>query len=119
MDAMVREAAEVTWTTTPTRIEAAVLALRELAQRRPRFNRRSTRPPASRWLRWTDEPFPRLRVARSPGDPGTPSLGPLAGRRAADTLLEAVHDAVPVRRCTFPIRKAQEHPSSRATPRGS
>ena len=111
IDAMVREAAEVTWTTTPTRIEAAALELRELAVRRPRFNRRDTRPPVSRWLKWTDEPFPRISVARSPGGPDTPALGPLPGRRAADALLEAVHDAVPVRRCTFRIRLAQDHPS--------
>ncbi len=111
MDAMVREAADVTWTTTPTRIEAAALELRELASRRPRFNRRSTRPPASRWLRWTDEPYPRISIARSPGDGATPVFGPLPGRRAADALLEAVHDAVPLRRCTFRIRRAQDHPN--------
>ncbi len=110
MDAMVREAADVTWTTTPTRIEAAALELRELASRRPRFNRRSTRPPASRWLKWTDEPFPRISVARSPGEDAL-VFGPLPGRRAADALLEAVHDAVPLRRCTFRIRLAQDHPS--------
>ena len=110
VDAMVREAAEVSWTTTPTRVEAAVRELRELARRRPRFNRRSTRPPASRWLKWTDEPFPRISIARSPGD-GTPALGPLPGRRVADGLLEAIHEVVPVRRCTFRIRTAQDHPS--------
>ena len=111
IDAMVREAAEVTWTTTPTRIEAAARELRELARRKPRFNRRSTRPPASRWLKWADEPFPRISIARSPGDDQTLTFGPLPGRRAADALVEAIQDAVPLRRCTFRIRRAQDHPS--------
>lgn len=109
VDTMVREAAEVTWTTTPTRVEAAVRELRELARRKPRFNRRSTRPPASRWLKWTEEPFGRISIARSPGDAA--ALGPLPGRRVADELLAAIHDVVPVRRCTFRIRLAQDHPS--------
>jgi len=109
VDAMVREAAEVTWTTTPTRVEAAVRELRELARRRPRFNRRSTRPPRSVWLRWTDEPFPRLSIARTTSD--APELGPLPGRRAAEALVDAIEDAVPVRRCTFRIRLAQDHPA--------
>lgn len=111
IDAMVREAADVTWTTTPTRIEAAARELRELARRKPRFNRRSTRPPASRWLKWTDEPFPRISIARTPGDDDALVFGPLPGRRAADALLEAVQDAAPIRRCTFRIRRAQDHPS--------
>ncbi len=111
MDAMVRETAEVTWTVTPTPIEAAVRELRELALRRPRYNRASTRPPASVWLRWTDEPFPRLSIARSPGPEATSALGPLPGRRSAATLVEAVEEVVAVRRCTFRIRAAQDHPA--------
>lgn len=111
VDAMVREAAEVTWTTTPTRVEAAVRELRELARRRPRFNRRSTRPPRSVWLKWTDEPFPRLSIARSAGEDDERTLGPLPGHRTAQALVEAIEDTVPVRRCTFRIRLAQDHPA--------
>ncbi len=109
MESMVREAARVSWTVTPTTIEAAVLELRELTERRPRFNRASTRPPRSVWLRWTAEPFPRLSVARSPGDDRSRALGPIRGRRAATTLVEAVEEVVPVRRCTFRVRRAQDH----------
>lgn len=111
IDTMVREAADVTWTTTPTAVEAAARELRELARRRPRFNRRSTRPPRDVWLKWTVEPFPRISIARSPGDEGDLAFGPLPGRRRADAVLEAIQDVVPVRRCTFRIRLAQDHPT--------
>ncbi|MFT4744854.1 MAG: DNA polymerase-3 subunit epsilon [Nonlabens sp.] len=109
MDAMVRETARVSWTVTPTPIEAAVIELRELALRRPRYNRASTHPPAPVWLRLTDEAFPRLSVVRAPGPDPTRELGPLAGRRSATAIIEAVEEVVRVRRCTFTIRAAQDH----------
>ena len=111
VDDMVRETARVEWTVTPTEVEARVREVRELVARRPRYNRRSTRPDAARWLRLTDEAFPRLSVARSPGDAGTGVLGPVGGARAATALVEAVQEVVPVRRCTFRVRRAQDHPT--------
>lgn len=111
MEAMVRESRRVSWTVTPTSIEAAVREQRELTVRRPRFNRAGTRPPRCVWLRWTDERFPRLSITRSPGPDPTRSLGPLPGRRSGTALVEAVEEVVDVRRCTFRIRVAQDHPS--------
>lgn len=111
IDAMVREATDVAWDVAPTELEAAVAEVRELVATRPRFNRRSTRPDRAVWVRWTDEPFPRLMLARS-GDPARgPTLGPVGSRRHATTLLEAVQEVVPVRRCTGRIRRAQDHPT--------
>jgi DNA polymerase-3 subunit epsilon len=78
-------------------LEAQVRELRLLAAHRPPYNRRSKAPDRVWWVTLTDEPFPRLSVVRSP--PGT-ALGPFGRRRTAVAALEAIQDAVPLRRCT-------------------
>jgi DNA polymerase-3 subunit epsilon len=108
---MVRETARVTWTPTATELEAAVRELREIQRRQPRFNRRGRRPDRQAYVKLTAEAFPRLSVVGSRRDDGAHYLGPVTSRRVADRFVEAVHDAVPLRRCTFRIRRAQDHPA--------
>lgn len=84
----------------PTPLEAAVRELRLIHAHRPRFNRRSKTPERGVWLRLTDDAFPRLSVARSKPAQGVACLGPLPSRRAAERIAEAVHDALPLRRCS-------------------
>lgn len=84
----------------PTPLEAAVRELRLIHAHRPRFNRRSKSPERGVWLRLTDDAFPRLSVARTKPAGDVPCLGPLPSRRAAERIAEAVHDALPLRRCT-------------------
>jgi DNA polymerase-3 subunit epsilon len=87
-----------------TTLEAQVRELRLIAEHRPRYNRRSTRPEAAVWLKLTDEPFPRLSVVREVRNRDVYSreafIGPFPGRRAAQDAAEALLAAIPLRTCT-------------------
>ncbi|WP_298991716.1 DEDD exonuclease domain-containing protein [uncultured Pseudokineococcus sp.] len=108
MDQMVARAARVVPVVCPTPLEAAVRELRLIAEHRPAYNRRSTRPERGRWLKLTDEAFPRLSVVRRVADDGAAYLGPVRSARAAELAVEALHEAHPLRRCTarLPARPA-------------
>ncbi|MEO5679873.1 MAG: DEDD exonuclease domain-containing protein [Acidimicrobiales bacterium] len=98
---LLREAASLDHLVCAHELEAAVLEMRMIHQLEPRFNRQGTRWRRYRWLRLTDEAWPRLSVVRTarPGD-----LGPLASDGAARLVVEAVQDALPLRRCTTRLR---------------
>jgi DNA polymerase III subunit epsilon len=109
--AMLRETHRVTWQQTPTLLEAEVLELRAIQAEQPRFNRRSRTPRRLRWLVCTREPFPRLAVVQRVGDDHLHPLGPFDGPRTAEAVREAIQEVLPIRACTFRIRRAQDHPA--------
>lgn len=83
-----------------TVLEAQVRELRLIAELDPPYNRRSRRPERRPWLRLTDEAYPRLSVVRKlPATLMGQALGPFASARAATEALEALQEAVAVRRC--------------------
>ncbi len=98
---LLREAASLDHVVCAHELKASVLEVRLIHELEPRFNRQGTRWRRYRWLRLTDEAWPRLSVVRSPR-PG--DLGPLASDGAARLVAEAVQDAVPLRRCTVRLR---------------
>lgn len=108
---MVREADHVAWDVTPTPLEAEVRELRLIQSSKPRYNRRSRHPERAVFVKLTNERFPRLSVVSRPRDDGARYLGPLPSRRSAQQLVDAVHEAVPIRQCTMRIRAAQDHPA--------
>ena len=73
-------------------LEAEVRELRLLRAHRPAYNRRSKNPHHAWWLVLTDEPFPRLSLVRIPRDG---ALGPFRTRQAAESVADALLDAVP------------------------
>jgi DNA polymerase-3 subunit epsilon len=81
-------------------LEAQVRELRLIAAYKPRYNRRSKFPERSMWLKLTVEAFPRLSIVRDVHDDGAAYLGPLRSRRQAETIRDAIHDAVPLRQCS-------------------
>ncbi len=92
-----------------TALEAAVRETRLLAAHKPPYNRRSRFPERQAWVKLTVEPFPRLSVVQQPGDDargGAAYLGPLANRRTATEVVQAVQRAFPIRSCTdrLPLR---------------
>ncbi|MEJ5945133.1 DEDD exonuclease domain-containing protein [Pseudokineococcus basanitobsidens] len=92
----------------PTPVEAAVRALRLVAEHRPAHDRRPAPPGQGRWLKLTDEAFPRLSVVRRVADDGATYLGPVGSARGAELAVEALHEAHALRRCTarLPARPA-------------
>jgi DNA polymerase III subunit epsilon len=83
-----------------TELEAMVTELRLIGAHAPRHNRRSKPPRSPHWLRLTREAFPRLSLVRSAGGEGLAHLGPFPGRSSARLVLEAIWNALPVRRCS-------------------
>jgi DNA polymerase III subunit epsilon len=108
---LVRETAAVTWELTPTLLEAEVTEVRAIHAHQPRYNRRSRQPQRAVHLAVTSERFPRLSLVRRPGRAHARTLGPLPSRRAADVLVEALHEHLPLRTCTVRFRLAQDHPA--------
>lgn len=108
-DDLVRATATVTWTVTPTLLEAEVLELRAIHEHRPRFNRRSKHPERAVHLALTREAFPRLSIVRSPRPSHQRTIGPVASRRLAQHALEALQEATGLRPCTPRLRRAQDH----------
>lgn len=106
---MLRELASVDHRVCDTELEAEVTELRLIAAHRPRHNRRSKPPRASHWVRLTDEAFPRLSLVRTINRGGLFHLGPFRSMASARQVVEALWDAVPVRRCTH-------RPGSRSAP---
>jgi DNA polymerase III subunit epsilon len=108
---LVRETAEVTWVTTSTLLEAEVVEVRAIHRHAPRYNRRSRHPQRGVHVALTREHFPRLSIVREPRPTHARTLGPLASRRTAESLLEAIHEVLPLRTCTVRLRVAQDHPA--------
>jgi DNA polymerase III subunit epsilon len=81
-------------------LEAQVRELRLIAAHKPRYNRRSKYPERSMWLKLTVEAFPRLSIVREVRPDGAAYLGPLRSQRQAETVRDAIHDAVPLRQCS-------------------
>jgi DNA polymerase-3 subunit epsilon len=97
---MLTELARVDHRVCETELEAEVTELRLISAHTPRHNRRSKPTKAPHWVRVTDEAFPRLSLARSPSAKAITHLGPFSGRAAAALVVEALWDALPLRRCT-------------------
>jgi DNA polymerase III subunit epsilon len=108
---LVRETASVTWTPTPTLVEAEVREVREIRRHQPRYNRRSKKAPRPVYVALTDEPFPRLSIVAAPRATHRAVLGPLPTRRTAERVVEAFQAAFRVRACTGRLRVAQDHPA--------
>ncbi len=108
---LVRDTARVTWTITPTLLEAEVVEVRAIHAHRPAYNRRSKTPERAVHLALTGESFPRLSVVRAPGRAHRRTVGPLPSRKGAERLAEAITEVIPLRTCTPKLRRAQDHPA--------
>ena len=82
-----------------TLLEAEVTEIRLIHAHRPRHNRRSRPPKTSHFVKLTDEEYPRLSVVRTLKEDGLAYLGPFRSKRAADEVMLAIWDAIPIRRC--------------------
>jgi len=96
---MLRDLADIDYRECATELEALVTELRLIHAHRPRYNRRSRPAKATHWVKLTEERFPRLSVVRTLGSESLVTLGPYRSRPAAVRVVEAIWDAVPIRRC--------------------
>jgi DNA polymerase-3 subunit epsilon len=82
-----------------TPLEAEVRELRLIAAHKPPYNKRSKFPERSVWVKLTVEPLPRLSIVREVRNDGAAYLGPFSSKRSAESAVEAMHEAVPLRQC--------------------
>lgn len=106
MNDMIAAASHVTPVVCATVLEAQVREIRLIAEHEPPYNRRSRRPARAPWIKLTGEAFPRLSIVREVRDDGAQYAGPFGSRLAATEAVEALHDVLPIRRCTFRISPA-------------
>lgn len=99
IDDILRDLDTIDHQVTLNEFEASILEIRAIAKHNPRHNRRSKRPRSLHWVRLTPERYPRLSVTRTRGD-ALLHLGPFRNRRRAETVMHAIWDVSPIRRCT-------------------
>ena len=98
---LLRETVAVRHQVAGSTLEAAVVEARLIHRLRPRYNRQGTQWRSAAFVALTlAEAFPRLKVVREPRADGSLYLGPLPTPRQAAAVVEAIHTAVPLRRCT-------------------
>jgi DNA polymerase-3 subunit epsilon len=94
-----------------TELEAQVRELRLIAEHKPPYNKRSKFPERATWVKLTVEPFPRLSMVRETRADDASYLGPFSSRRAAESAIEAVHEAVPLRQCRTRLSPRRPKPA--------
>ena len=105
-DDILRDMAAIDHVVTVNELEASIRELRLIASHDPRYNRRSRTPRSVHWVTVTDERHPRISLTRSPNR-GMFSLGPFRSRSGATSVMHAIWDASPIRRCTRAGRGCQ------------
>jgi len=99
IDDILRDLDTIDHIVTLNEFEASVLEIRAISEQNPRYNRRSKKPRSLHWVKLTAEKFPRLSVVRSHGD-GLMHFGPFRNRHQAESVMHALWDVSPIRRCT-------------------
>ncbi len=100
---LLREVDHLSHLECPGPLEADVTELRLIRQHKPRFNRVGTSRVAPVFVKVTlGEPFPRLSIVANRRDDGAHYVGPIATRRHAKDVVEAIHSVTKIRRCTAP-----------------
>ncbi len=96
---LLRETQRLAHTVMPDPLSAEVLELRYLHRLAPRYNRVGTTWQKYCYVRLTtNEAWPRLVITNEPAATGL-HIGPLGSRAMAQAVIEAVHTALPLRRC--------------------
>jgi DNA polymerase-3 subunit epsilon len=104
VDDLLAETVSVEGVPCDSELESLVLEARLIRHHEPRYNRRG-----KTWRRYAylkldpSEAFPRLRVVREPKGEAA-YLGPFPSSSHARLAKEALEDAIPIRRCTKPMR---------------
>lgn len=97
---LLREAERIDHKRTATVLEAEVLEMRLIHHFAPHYNRAGTRTTASVYVGLTGERLPRLVVTRSPAASALAVLGPIRSQRTARLIVDAIEQALPLRRCS-------------------
>lgn len=102
---LLRETESISHEVCSNTLEAELRELRLIHEHQPRFNRRGRKPLRPCYVKLTtNERFPRLTIT-SKTTVGGIVLGPLANRREAQAVIDAIQTALPIRRCSTRIAR--------------
>ncbi len=108
---LLRETTAISHLRCPGPLEPEVTELRLIRSLQPRYNRQGKRPSRPCWVKLTlTERFPRLSIVRRVADDGSRHLGPIASRRQAALVVEALQTVSRIRRCGRPSTLHSNHP---------
>jgi DNA polymerase-3 subunit epsilon len=115
--ALLRETVRIDHIETPHALAAAVHEVRLIHRFTPRYNRQ-----AKDWSKYVyvkltlNENFPRLSIVKEVRSDGGLYIGPLHSRSAAQRVIDAIHSAAPLRRCSTRVsaRSQREAPCTSA-----
>lgn len=99
---LLRELVTIDHVQCSSELEASVLEVRLIHRLAPRYNTRTKHWRSYAYVKLTlDEQWPRLSIVREPrSDDGCLYLGPVGSTRTARMIVDALHTAMPIRRCT-------------------
>jgi DNA polymerase-3 subunit epsilon len=107
---MLRETQSVSHLDLPDALTAEVIESRLISRLLPRYNRAGTRVDTYCYVKLdADSAWPRLSIVKNPSAKGV-HLGPLPSRTMANLVVEAIHTAVPLRRCTVRMGRGYTPP---------
>ena len=91
-------------------LTAEIIESRLIGKLLPRYNKAGTRTDKYCYVRLDiDSAWPRLSVVKNPSSKGI-HLGPLSSRRVAGTVIDALHTALPLRRCSARLGRGYSPP---------
>ena len=97
---MLRETQSIEHIPLPDPLTAEIVEARLIGRALPRYNRRGTTATKYCYVRLdADAAWPRLSIVKRAAASGV-HLGPLPSRRMASLVVDAIHTALPLRRCT-------------------
>ena len=110
--ALLRETTRIEHIELPHPLAAAVHEVRLIHRFSPPYNRQSKDWSKYTYVRLTlDEDFPRLSIVKETRDDGSLHIGPLSSRSMAQRVIDAIHTAVPLRRCATRITRRTARPA--------
>ncbi|MDA8207116.1 MAG: excinuclease ABC subunit UvrC, partial [Thermaerobacter sp.] len=99
--AMMRHVEDLEYIVTSTEVEALILEATLIKQMKPHYNIRLKDDKAYPYLRVTwEEDFPRLLIARKPGNEGSRYFGPYPHAQAVHDTIRLLRKIFPIRNCT-------------------
>lgn len=108
---LLRQTATVRYEESPTPLSAELTEIRLIQEHQPIFNKAGKRAKTAVYVKLTTaEAFPRLAITKSSDSPGL-YFGPMVSRREANNVVDAIHSALPIRRCSRRLRKGQLAPT--------
>ena len=103
IEIMLKHASDLEWIITDNELEALILEATLIRTKKPKYNSALKDDKRYPYLKITNEPFPRVIVARRKTNDGAMYFGPYADRTGATRLSRTIRKFFPVRTCKYEL----------------